>query len=109
LPLANTPLWQLKQLAVTPTCEVDASLEDGDELYQFLFDRLQAPGERALQLLGRDFGLVEGLRVDQVADGFRLREVDASVEEGPHGEFAGLGQACAGSDAEFDDMPQDYR
>src|SRR5229473_625488 len=85
--------------------EVDASLEDSDELYEFLLDRLQASGKRALQLLGCYFGLVESLRVDQVADGFRLREVDASVEKRPHGEFAGFGQAGAGSDAEFDDMP----
>jgi hypothetical protein len=35
------------------------------------------------------------LRVDQVADGFGLGQIQASVEEGAHGEFSGLGQAGA--------------
>ena len=43
------------------------------------------------QLLRRDLGLVESLRLDEVANGLRLREVDAAVQEGPHGELARLG------------------
>ncbi len=56
------------------------------------------------------FGLVESLRIDQVADRFGLREVDAAVEKGAHSELAGLGEARPSGDAEFDDVAQhDWR
>ncbi len=37
--------------------EVDAGFEEGDEFDQFLLDGFQAIGERAIELLGGDFGL----------------------------------------------------
>ena len=88
--------------------EVNAGFEHGDQLYQFLFDGLQAARERAFKLLSRNLGLIEGLRLDQVADSLRLGEIDASVEKGAHGEFAGLGQACAPSQSQLDHVAQDH-
>jgi len=46
------------------------------------------------------------LRVDEIANGFGLGEIDAAVEEGAHGELSGLGQAGAGGDAELDNVPE---
>ena len=48
-------------------------------------------------MLGGDAGLVQSGGLDQIADGFGLREVDAAVEVGPEGELAGLGQAGSGA------------
>ena len=44
------------------------------------------------------------LRVDQVADRLGLGEIEASVEEGAHGELAGFGEARAAGERQFDDM-----
>jgi len=60
-------------------------------------------------LLGGDLGLKQGLRVDEVADGFGLGQVEASVEKGAHGEFSGLGETGAAGEREFDDVAEDYR
>ena len=75
----------------------------------FLFDWLQALGERALKLLGGDLRLVKSLRVDQVAHGFCLGEIDAAIEKRAHGELARLGEARPRSNAHLDDMPKHHR
>ena len=80
-----------------------------DQFYQFLFDRAQSPREGALQLLGRDLCLVESLRLDQVADRFRLGQIDAAVEKCAHGEFAGFSQTRSAGQSQFHHVPQDYR
>ena len=51
--------------------------------------------------------LIERLRVDQIADGFGLGQIDAAVEEGAHGEFAGLGEARAARQRQLDYVAQD--
>ncbi len=84
--------------------EVDAGFEGGDELDQRLLDGGEGVGERAAELRGGDAGLVEGLCVDEVADGFGLGEVEAVVEEGAQGELAGLGEAGAAGEALLDDI-----
>src|SRR5580693_3963140 len=89
--------------------EIDAGFKHGDQLDEFLLDRLQTTGESALELLGRDLSLVECLRVDEVADGFGLGEIDAAVEKGAHGELARLGGARSGGDAQLDDVPKHDR
>ena len=62
--------------------EVDARFEQGDQLDQFLLDWLQvASGERTLELLRGDLRLVKSLRLDQIANRFGLRQVDASIQE----------------------------
>ena len=87
--------------------KINSGFEKRNQLHQLLFDRLQAAGERAFELLGGDLRLIERLRIDQVADGFGLGEVDASVEEGAHGELARLGKARAAGESEFDDVAED--
>ena len=76
---------------------------------QLLLDRLQSARKRTLELLRRDFRLIQRLRIDQVAHRLGLRQVDAPVEKGAHGELAGLGQASTRSHAQFDDVPQHNR
>ena len=63
---------------------------------ELLFAGRDAAAERAAQLLGGDAGLVQGLRRDQVADRFGLSQIEAAMEEGALGEFAGPGEASAG-------------
>src|SRR5581483_5994384 len=70
--------------------EVDAGFEDGDEIHELLLDGLDAARDGSAELLGSDFRLVERLRIDEVADGFGLGEIDAPIEEGAHGELAGI-------------------
>ena len=59
--------------------------------------------------MGGDLSLIERLRVDQIADGFGLGEIDAAVEEGAHGELSGFGETRPGGDAQLDNMPQHDR
>ncbi len=88
--------------------EIDPGLEERNQVYQLLLDRMQAPRERAFELLCRHFRLIQSLRVDQIPYGFGLREIDAPVEKRAHGELSGLGQPRSGSDAEFDDVPEHH-
>ena len=71
-------------------------------------DRRDAAGDGAAGLLGGDAGLVERGGVDEVADGFGLREIDAAVEVGAQGEFAGFGEAGAGFQGALDGVAQDH-
>ena len=71
--------------------EVDARLQQRNQLNQFLLNRLQALGKSSVKLLRRNFRLIQSLRVDKVADRFGLREVNASPEKGSHGELARFG------------------
>ena len=75
--------------------EVDAGFHGGDQLDQLLLGGLQALGKCAFQLPRRDLRLVERLRIDEVAHRLGLRQIDAAVEEGAHGELARLGQPRA--------------
>ena len=75
--------------------EIDARFEQGDQFQQLLLQRRDAARNRAAGLLRGDARLVERGGIDQVAHGFGLRQVDAAVQEGAQGEFAGLGQARA--------------
>ena len=75
--------------------EVDAGFKQGDQFDERLLDGRDAAAERAAHLAGGLARLGEGLRFDEVADGFSLREVEAAGEEGALREFAGLGEARA--------------
>ena len=88
--------------------KIDARFEQRDQLHQLLFDGLQAAGERAIQLLGRDSGLIERLRLDQVADSFGLGEIDAAVEKGAHGEFARAPRGARREPAPLDHVAQNH-
>ena len=63
-------------------------------------------GESALRLSGGDAGLIERGGLDQVADGFGLGKVDAAVEKGPEGEFAGFGEPGARAYGAVETVPE---
>ena len=87
--------------------EVDAGFHHRDQVDELLLDRLEPLRQRAFELPGRDLRLIERLRIDQVADGLGLGEIDAAVEEGAHGELAGLGEARSASQRHLHHVPQD--
>jgi hypothetical protein len=89
--------------------EVDAGFKQSDEFEEFGFDGSEAAGDGALCLAGGDTGLVERGGVDEVADGLGLGEVDASVNEGAEGEFAGFGEAGSGADGAVKAVAEDDR
>ena len=59
-------------------------------------------------MLSCDFGLVEGLRYDEITHRFGLRQIDASVEKSAHGEFARFGKTPALGQRQLDDVPQHH-
>ncbi len=65
-------------------------------------------GDRSFQLLRGHFGLVQSLRLDKIADRFRLGEIDSPVEKSAHRELARLRQARAPNQSKFDNVAQDY-
>ena len=89
--------------------EINPGFEQRDQFHQLLFDRAQAARECTLQLLGCDLSLKKSLRLDQVADRFRLGQIDTPVQKRAHGEFAGLSQASSAGQGEFHHVPKDYR
>src|SRR5437588_6365524 len=72
--------------------KVNAGFQYRDQLDKLLFDRLQTPGERASKLLCGNLRLIKRLRVDKIAYRLRLREIDAPIQKGAHGEFARFGE-----------------
>ena len=74
-----------------------------------LLVRLQARGDCALHLLRRHPRLVERARFDKVTDGFRLRQVDAAVQEGPQRELAGLRRARPALERALDQVAEEHR
>src|SRR5689334_3932749 len=65
--------------------EIDAGFHLCNQLDELLLYRRETFGECAFELLCGDSRLVERLRVDEIANGFGLREIDATVEECTHG------------------------
>src|SRR5438552_11926601 len=86
--------------------KINASFENSNELNQLLLDRLQAARKSAFELLRCYFRLVKRLRVNQVANSFGLGEINAAVEEGPHGELAGFRETCSCGKRKLNDMAQ---
>ena len=78
--------------------EVDAGFEKCDELDQRLLDGNNTAAERPAHLTGGLASLGQGLRLDEIADGFGLREIEFSGEERTFGELSWFGKACAESD-----------
>jgi hypothetical protein len=87
--------------------EVDAGFKQRDEFEEFGLDGGEAAGDGALCLAGGYAGLVERGGVDEVADGFGLGKVDASVDEGAEGEFAGFGETRSGADGAVETVAED--
>ncbi len=89
--------------------EVHAGFKGGDEGDEVALDGSDGAGDRAAELLRGDAGLVEGVRVDEVADGFGLGEIDATGEPGALGELAGFGEARAAGEASAEDVVEQDR
>src|SRR5208337_4252893 len=89
--------------------KVNARLQPGNEFEQNLFVRFEASGDRAFELLCRHAGLVERARLDEVADRFCLRQVDAPVQKPPQGKLTRLGSARPSAKAAFHQIAKDYR
>ncbi len=88
--------------------KVDACFELRNQRDQSLFERPNSPRKCAAQLLRGGLGLQQGLRVDQVADGFRLGQVDAAGKEGALGKLAGRGQARAVGEQQAQQVVQQH-
>ena len=73
--------------------EVDPRLQQRDQITKLLLDRREAIRERPFRLLQGYAGLIQGCRLDQIVDCFRLRKIDATVQEGSLRELTGLGKA----------------
>ena len=71
-------------------------VKPGGDVDKGLLHRFQAAAETAVQLGCGVFCSGGGLGVDEIDDGFRLRQVHFAVEEGPLGEFTGLGLPGSG-------------
>ena len=66
-------------------------------------------GQRALELIERGARLQRRHGVDQIGDGFRLRQIDPAVEKRTKRELAGLSEAGAAAHRRRDDCRQNDR
>src|SRR5579872_6699115 len=73
--------------------KIDACFEYGGQFYQAFLERFYPVRQCTVELLGGDLGLEKRLRLDQIADRLRLREIDASMQKAAHGELAGFSHA----------------
>ncbi len=65
-----------------------------------------AARDGAVDLLRGDARLIERGGIDQVANGFGLRQIDAAVQIRAQRELAGFGEARAGFEGALDGIPQ---
>jgi hypothetical protein len=72
-----------------------------------ILERREPFRQRAFELPCRQSSLVIGLRIDNVSDRLRLREVYAPVEERAHGKLSRLGYSRATFDNDFEHAPED--
>jgi len=89
--------------------EIDAGLQQQNQLQELLFDRSDAARYAASGLLHRDPRLEERGGFDQVAHGLRLRQVEPAVQKGSHGELARFGETRSGSHRALDRVAQHHR
>jgi hypothetical protein len=89
--------------------KIDRGLDPCGGADQFATPVLVKLAETALQLTNRLTSLGFGLGFDQVREGLRLGEIEASILDGSPRELAGLGQSQAGQRAQFIQQPRDNR
>jgi hypothetical protein len=89
--------------------KVDAGFEQRDQLNQRLLHGRDAPAERAAHLAGGLAGLGQRLRLDQVAHGLGLGEVEPAGKKGALGKLAGLGQPRAQIESAAQQQLQHHR
>ena len=70
---------------------------------------MNAPRERAAQLLRRDARLIQGLRFDQVSHRFRLRQIQAAGKKRSLSEFPRPRQARASAQGEAHQHLKNHR
>jgi len=88
--------------------EIDAGFQQRDQLEQLLLERRDAARYRSTGLLCGYAGLVKRGGVDQIADSFGPRQIDAAVQKGAQREFSRLGQARAGIEGPVQGKAQDH-
>ncbi len=88
---------------------VEAHLEGGEQFENRGADGVERLGKPALEAFERGRSGGRAARRDQVADGARLREIEAPVAVGAASEFAGRGGAGARLERGFHDLAQNFR
>ena len=83
-------------------------VKPGGDVDEGLLHRLQAAAETAVQLGCGVFRGSGGLGIDEIDDGFCLRQVHFAVEEGPLGEFTGLCLPGSGGKESGEQGVEDY-
>ncbi len=89
--------------------EVDARFEQCDQFQELVFERSDPARDGATHLLRGNARLIERSRVDQIPHRFRLRQINAPVQECAQREFAGFGQPRATFERARYRMPQNHR
>ena len=89
--------------------KVDGRFEPCNQIEQVGIDFPNPAGQCALQLVEGGTRLNRCHRVNQIRDGFGLRQIDPSIEERAKRELAWLGESCALGHGGPDDGPQNHR
>ena len=84
-------------------------VKPGGDVDEGLLHRLQAAAETAVQLGCGVFRGSGGLGVDEVDDGFRLRQVHFTVQKGAAGKFSSLGLPGTGGEQGAEQFTQHHR
>src|SRR5207302_8037272 len=61
--------------------KINTGLYHGNQVDEGLLDRLKPFRKCSIELLGRNFGLIEGLGLDEITHSFSLGQIKASIEE----------------------------
>jgi hypothetical protein len=87
--------------------EIDAGFEPCDDFGGAVMQGAERVGDRSGHLTSGGAGLKKCVGVDEVAYGFGLGEVEASIEKGAAGKFAGLGEACAAIEGRLEESGEE--
>ena len=89
--------------------KVDARFQFGNQIDERLLNGPDTARERAVELLGGNLRLIQRLRVDQIAHGLGLRQVEPASKKCPLGKFAGPRQTRSRSNAGTHQEFQNHR
>jgi hypothetical protein len=89
--------------------KIERCLQFRDEVHQRRVNGADAAGERAFERVERRPRLERRHGVDQVRDGFRLDEIDSSVQIRAEREFTWIRESPAGGNHGADDRLEDDR
>ena len=88
--------------------EIDPGFEQRDQLQQLLLHWLQPPRNGSFRLLRGNPCLIQRSCINQIADRFGLRQIDAAIEVSAQGELARFGQPRAGLTQALQSIPQHH-